>query len=340
MKAAIFNPYWDTLGGGERYCIGAIKAFKKKGYSVYLEWKDEGILNKLEKRFGTKLPDAKVVPSIERGDGYDACFWVSDGSVPNLKSRRNILHFQVPFKGVGGTSLINRMKFYRIKHVVCNSEFTKNIIDREYGVNSLIIYPPVSVADFKPKRKKNIVAYVGRFSELAQNKGQDTLIKVFKKFYKKNKDWQMILAGGVEVGDNYSDKLFEMAEGYPVKILKSPEYRIVKEILGEAKMFWSASGYGVNEEREPKGLEHFGITVVEAMAAKAIPIVVAKGGHKEIVEHKINGFLWKKKSSLLAFAQQVADNFMLSRDIANKAHASALKFSEDSFIDKFTDLLN
>jgi glycosyltransferase involved in cell wall biosynthesis len=232
------------------------------------------------------------------------------------------------------------MKFYRIKNVVCNSEFTKSIIDREYGLNSQVIYPPISVNDFRPRRKKNLVVYIGRFSSLAQHKGQDTLIRVFKKFYKKNKEWKLVLAGGAEVGDDMSGTLSKMASGYPIEILKSPVHKVVKELLGEAKMFWSASGYGIDENLEPEKVEHFGITVVEAMAAKAIPLVVAKGGHKEIVEHNINGYLWSKKRELLSYAQEIADNFGITRELSNNAHEKAQKYSEDRFIEQFTGLID
>ena len=137
MRAAIHNPYLDTLGGGERYTITFAKVLVESGYVVDLEWKDPEIKKTLEDRFGINLDGVNIVNDIKRGDNYDLCFWVSDGSVPILRARNNILHFQVPFHGVGGRSLINKMKFYRINKIVCNSGFTKNIIDKEYGVKSI-----------------------------------------------------------------------------------------------------------------------------------------------------------------------------------------------------------
>ena len=43
MRAAIFNPYLDTLGGGERYSMAVAQALLLKGYTVNLEWKDPSI---------------------------------------------------------------------------------------------------------------------------------------------------------------------------------------------------------------------------------------------------------------------------------------------------------
>src|SRR3989344_3825858 len=340
MKAAIYNPYLDTLGGGERYTVGVIQSFIAKGYKVYVEWQDKEIIEKLEKRFGVSLNGTSVVDNIERGDGYDACFWISDGSIPTLRARKNILHFQVPFTNTNGKTLMNKMKLFRIKHVVVNSEFTKRFIDREYGVSSKVIYPPVSVREFKPRRKQNVICYVGRFSNLTQQKRQDVLVSVFKKFYKLNKDWKLVLAGGVEVGNgNYTGSLRELAKGYPIEILESPSFREIKELLGVSKMFWSAAGYGVDELKEPEKVEHFGITVVEAMAAKAVPLVLARGGPKEIIQNGKNCFLWSKKDELLEYANKLVGDYELVRVLGRAANEASVKYSQDNFIANFSKLI-
>lgn len=273
----------------------------KQGFRVDVQWKDLGIREKLENRFDIDLNDVNFVADIKRGDGYDTCFWVSDGSIPLLRARKNYLHFQIPFKNINGKTILNKMKFYRIKLVICNSYFTKRYIDREYGVKSKVIYPPVSVDKIKPKKKENLIISVGRFSQLAQAKRQDVLVSAFKKLYDTGfKSWQLILAGGVEVGvDDYVERLEESSKGYPIKIIKSPSWKILKDLYGKAKMFWSASGYKVDEIKEPERVEHFGITVVEAMAGGAIPLIYDAGGHREIISNGENGYLWKSIKDLL-----------------------------------------
>ena len=182
MKAAFFNPYLDTLGGGERYTISFAKVLTDNEYVVDVQWKDTSIKEKLEERFGINLERVNFVKDIKRGDGYDVCFWVSDGSIPILRARKNFLHFQFPFKDVNGRSLINKMKLIRINKIICNSYFTKSFIDQEYGVDSTVIYPPVDVGKIRPKRKENIILSVGRFSQLTQAKSQHILLEVFKLF--------------------------------------------------------------------------------------------------------------------------------------------------------------
>ena len=321
MKAAIVNPYLDTLGGGERYTMGVVRSLVSKGYDVDVEWKDPLIKEKLEKRFNIDLSGVNFIENVGRGDGYDVCFWVSDGSIPILKARKNLLHFQVPFHDGSGKTLLNRMKFFRIEKIICNSYFTKEIIDKEYGVESVVVYPPVDVDDFKPKRKENLIVYIGRFSQLTQAKRQDVLIKAFKRFHDSGfNDWEFILAGGTEIGgDEYVKKLRKLAKGYPIRILESPSFSQLTEIYGKAKIFWSAAGYGIDERKEPEKVEHFGIVTVEAMASGAVPIVFSAGGHKEIIANGENGFLWENVRQLLKNTRNVIEGKGLFSKISKKA---------------------
>jgi glycosyltransferase involved in cell wall biosynthesis len=339
MKAAIFNPYLDTLGGGERYTLSFAKVLADLGYQVDVEWKNPDIKKALENRFGMNLSDINIVENVKRGDGYDLCFWVSDGSIPSLLARHNILHFQVPFHDVKGKSLINKMKFFRIKEIVCNSEFTKKIIDDEYGVTSVVIYPPVDTLGIRPKRKENLILNVGRFSQILQNKGQDVLIKAFQKMYDGGlSDWKLILAGGVEVGVGNSIKdLRKLSQSYPIEIIESPDFKTIKDLYGRSKIFWSASGFGVNESKNPEKVEHFGITVVEAMAAGAIPVVYNAGGHKEIVKNGENGYLW---GSIHELIKKTLESIPVKRLISKDAVESAKLYSYANFENNIKKLID
>ena len=342
MKAAIYNPYLDTLGGGERYTMAVALLLLKKGFKVDVEWKKSSIKEKLEGRFGIGLSEVNFVKDVKRGDGYDVCFWVSDGSIPTLGARKNFLHFQVPFHDVNSKTLLNRMKLFRIEKIVCNSYFTKTFIDKEYGVNAIVIYPPIDIQKIKPKRKENVILYIGRFSQLAQAKRQDVLVKAFKKFYDSGyKDWELVVAGGVEVGTGeFVKKLRRASTGYPIEILESPTFKGVKDLYGKAKIFWSATGYGINEQKEPEKVEHFGISLVEAMAASTIPMVYGAGGHKEIVVEGQNGFLWSKPGQLLSLTKKLIKEKGLLRQISLKAREDSKKFSYEAFEEEFSRIIS
>ena len=341
MKAGIFNPYLDTLGGGERYTLSFAKVLLDAGYQVDLQWKSKDIVKLLEKRFNFSLDKINIVDDIKRGDGYDLCFWVSDGSIPLLRSRKNILHFQVPFHDVKGDTLMNKMKLFRINKIICNSNFTKKFIDEEFGVNSVVIYPPVMVDQIKPKRKENTILNVSRFSTLLQSKHQDVLIECFKKLFDSGmKDWKLILVGGSEVGNSgYTDTLRKMTEGYPVDIIESPGFSVIKDLYGKSKIFWSASGFGTDEDANPESVEHFGITIVEAMAGGAVVVAFNAGGHKEIIKNGENGFLWNDESELLNITSEIIKDRAKLRDISQKAVGDCVDFSYAKFQDNIKKLL-
>jgi len=341
MRAAIFNPYLDTLGGGERYTLGVASTLQEAGYDVYLEWENIEIKSKLENRFGLDLSGINFIPDVGRGNGYDVCFWVSDGSVPVLHARKNFLHFQIPFHNVKGNSLINKMKLIRINKIICNSLFTKKFIDKEYGVNSQVIYPPVDLAKLKPKRKENKILFVGRFSQLKQAKNQDVLIRAFRKFYDKGSiDWELVLAGGIEVGvGDYISKLEKMAQGYPIKLATSPSFKELVLLYGEAKIFWSAVGFGASEEKEPEKMEHFGISVVEAMEAGCVPIIFNGGGYKEIVKNGESGFLWDKESELIRRTELLVNDRRALREMSSKGKKISESFGYERFAKDFRSLL-
>ncbi|MFZ3302012.1 MAG: glycosyltransferase family 4 protein [Microgenomates group bacterium] len=335
MKAAIYNPYLDTLGGGERYTLSFAKVLSEEGYDVDIEWNDGGIKDKLSKRFGLKLSEnIKIVDSVNRGENYDLIFWVTDGSIPTLRARKNYIHFQVPFHDVNGSSLLNKMKMFRVDKVICNSLFTKTVVDEEYGFESVVLYPPIDVESFKPRRKINQICYVARFSNLTQNKGHEILIDQFKKLVKlkKFKDWKLVLAGGVEVGaDEYLKHLKKISRDINIEFVESPSFEMIKNIFGQSKIFWSGSGFEVDEKNNPEKTEHFGMTLVESMSAGCVPIAYSAGGHKEIVENGVNGYLWLEKKDLIELTEKIINTPRLSASLSKKAIETSKRFGYEVF---------
>lgn len=340
-RAAIYNPYLDTGGGGERYVLTFALALKKAGWQVDLQWKDKKILPWLEQRLGLHLGGVNVVEDIGKGTGYDLMFWLSDGSVPFLFAKRNFLHFQTPFHGVGGRSLFNKLKFARINKVICNSEFTKKVIDREYGTKSTVLYPPVNIATSKNEKKENIILFVGRYSQLQQAKGQDVLVDTFVKMCKRGlSSWKLVLIGGSNVGGrDYVKDLKAAVKGYPIEILENLPYKRMVDYYNKAKLFWSASGFGIDEEVTPEKVEHFGITVVEAMAAGCVPLVLAKGGHKEIIKDQTDGILWNTTEELISQTLELTEDERRREEIGKKAREKAGTFSEGKFGEKVLQLV-
>ncbi|HNY04553.1 MAG TPA: glycosyltransferase [Candidatus Woesebacteria bacterium] len=242
LKAAIYDPYLDTLGGGERYCLSVAEILLKNKYRVDIFWSgNQDILSIAEKRFNLNLEKINIVPDIfglvpvkidliedtnlktihsrplatqnlfqklkniyqkyKILSQYDLVFYLSDGSIPLLFSKNNLLHIQVPFilKENYLDKILNLFKAKFINKVICNSQFTSKFINNFPKDKINVLYPPVDVEKFSSSDKKeNIILSVGRFDNILNAKKQDVLIEAFKKIYQNNREinWKLILMGG------------------------------------------------------------------------------------------------------------------------------------------------
>jgi len=351
MKVGIFDPYLDTLGGGERYMMTVAEWLADLGHKVDVFWNEKSLKKDIKVRLGLNLGKTEFVEDIfsskrnlfkkwQITKKYDLFFYLSDGSVPLLLARKNILHFQVPFHQVGGRSFLNRIKQKQIKTTVCNSKFTKKFIDKEYGVKSLVIYPPVSVEKFKPGKKENIILSVGRFTDVLHKKRQDVLVEVFKKLVDKDLNgWQLVLVGSDKEGKKLISKIKKAISGYPVKIKTNVSFVELQKLYAQAKIFWTAAGFGVDEDEHPEQVEHFGMTTVEAMAAGCVPVVINKGGQKEIVDQGQNGFLWQNKEELIKLTLGLIKDESFLRNLSRAAIKKSKNYSLERFYEAFEKII-
>lgn len=352
MRVALYSPYLDTLGGGERYLATIAEGLAPKN-QVDFFWDDQNIVRKLESRFNLDLSNVgtvydvfkkrvSLIKKIVMLRNYDLVIYLSDGSIPTPLSRKNVLHFQVPFILKDGRRISNKLKLARYDAVICNSIFTKKYIDETYGVVSRVIYPPVDFSYFRPRggigRKENLIVSVGRFSSIFGGKKQDVLIDVFRDFHKDYPQWSLIIAGGSS-DEKYVKNLVAKAEDLPIKILTNISAENLKELYVRASIYWHATGYSEDLERYPERAEHFGISVVEAMAASCVPVVFEGGGLTEIVDNTKNGFLWEDKDGLLLRTKKLANDRKLREKLAGHAKAKARNFSKERFTEEFTKIL-
>ena len=222
-KIGIFSPYLDTASGGERYVGTIAECLSNKGYSVDLFWHDKTIKKKLTNFLRMDLDNVTInnelggvsfsIIGIFRKwritKNYKVFFFLSDGSVPLLFSKNNFLLFQNPFPKIT-PNISNKIKLMLYKKIVCNSHFTKSFVDKQYGVRSIVIFPPVDIDRFIPLEKNNTILNVGRF---VWNKKQDILIDTFKQMCDSGlKNWNLILTGST-FGKNtdYFNRLKEMS---------------------------------------------------------------------------------------------------------------------------------
>ena len=352
--AAVFDPYLDTIGGGEVYTCSVIDCLLKQGFEVTLFWKDKAIKKTIKKYLGINIDQAIIDPKAhelftKRGQWlqkrqlthrYDVVFFLSDGSIPPLFSKNNILHFQIPFTNVHGTSLLNHIKLSYIHHIICNSFFTKRVIDKEYDVRSEVLYPPLNISPKKTK-KQNIILSVGRFTETLHHKRQDVLISAFKEMIDAGLNgWKFHLVGSSKEGKSLIGKLQKEAHGYPITIMTDVTHDVLEREYGSAKIFWHAAGLGVDEKEHPERVEHFGIATAEAMSAGCVPIVINKGGQPEIVTDGESGLLWNTVEELKESSLRLIKQPILTDRLAQKAKHSCRNFSKEKFCEQLLKMLD
>lgn len=307
-KALIVSPYLDHLGGGERYMLSISAILESLGYDIYFAWDNLEQIANLSAMLGLNLRAPHLDPKVKelyfKGNAlsmylstrsYDVVIYLSDGSIPLLGGKRNILHMQVPFHGVGGQSLPNRIKQLFIHSVVVNSEFTKQIVDQEYKIDSRVLYPPVPSINSHSK-KENIILSVGRFEPSLNTKHQDVMIEAFKSLSSHLSNWRLVLVGGSS-SEEWLNKLKASAKGYSIEIIENIPHDQLLDLYGRATIYWHAAGYGVDELKNPELTEHFGISTVEALSAGCVPLVVPFGGQKEIVSDPT--YHWKSTEELV-----------------------------------------
>ncbi len=356
MKIGIYSPYLDTAGGGEKYMLTIAEVLSELfEVDVLLDSNLEKIgvpelKEKNEKRHNLNLSKVNFIRSPFGKEHsflskniflkkYDWFFYNTDGSIFFSSAKNSIIHFQVPFDNLVANSIWGKIKLKTWKEAIFNSNFTKEYIEDRWTIRGETVYPPVDVEDFKPSQKDKKILNVGRFFSVTKVKKQHFMIDAFKKLVDTgSKNWSLHLAGGAMEGDEaYIEELKKKAIGYPIYFYPNIAFSDLAKLYSEATIYWHAMGY---DETDPKKFEHFGISTVESMAAGCVPIVINKGGQKEIVSDGVDGYLWNTEAELLEKTLQVIKNPKLQKSLSKQAITRAQDFSKQKFKERILKLVN
>jgi glycosyltransferase involved in cell wall biosynthesis len=217
--------------------------------------------------------------------------------------------------------------------VVSNSAFTQGWVERRWGIESDVLFPPITLHE--RGTKDNVIAHVGRFfpAHLGHSKKQLELVQAFRSLVDEGvADWELHLVGGCSVdGQGYLEEVEAAAAGYPVRFHVNATGTELSALLARASIYWHASGYGVDPDKEPDVLEHFGISTVEAMSAGAVPLVLAAGGLVETVRHGRDGYHFRTLDGLVAMTRRLVDDPALLAHMSESAEARAHDFGIEAF---------
>lgn len=357
MKVAVYDPYLDTAGGGEKYMMAIAEALSSDNrvdvlLDSHLSAMDmEAVKKKLEDRHALdlsktsfkKAPIGKGSSFLSRSlflKQYDWFFYMTDGSIFFATAKNNVIHFQMPFDNTDARDLWGRIKMSPWKTAIYNSEFTKDYVEVRWPVKGQVIYPPVDVQRFKVLAKKKQIVSVGRFSEFTKMKKHELLIDIFKELMEEErmKGWSLHLAGGLEEGNGgYLEELEKKAGSSDVIFYPNVGLEELAKLYGESSIYWHAAGF---DEEDPKKSEHFGITTVEAMASGCVPVVINLGGQREIVENDSSGFLWDSLEEFKSYSMKVAEDEKLRKRLSEGAVERSMVFSKAAFVRKVKELVS
>ena len=231
-----------------------------------------------------------------------------------------------------------RMASYALK--LTNSAFTARWTRTRWGINSHVLYPPVDVDYQAIEKKENLVLSVGRFTTL---KKQVEMAAIFSGLsLNELDDWKWICAGTVaDSADSrtYYERVARSATSHKVRLAPDIDRQTLKHFYESSKIFWHAAGLNEDDSVRPELSEHFGMSTVEAMAAGCVPVVINKGGQREIIDHGVNGFLWNTVDELREYSKQLAKNETLRLRMSAAARLRARDFGRERFVAHFRELV-
>lgn len=198
----------------------------------------------------------------------------------------------------------------RVDHFIANSQYVARRIEKFYGREAHVIYPPVNLELFQLEEKKE--EYYITASRLVPYKRIDLIVEAFSHM----PDKKLIV-----IGDGPDWKKVQKKAAKNVELLGYQEDAALARYLQKAKGFVFAA------------VEDFGITPVEAMATGTPVIAFGKGGVRETVVENETGHFYEEQSVSALIA--AVKSFEKMQFDSKKCRARADCFSHTHFNTKF-----
>ncbi|MGA0877941.1 MAG: glycosyltransferase [Ilumatobacteraceae bacterium] len=373
-RAAVYNLYWDTYGGGE-IVSGEMARVLSADYDVTILGPVRPDVEVLRQRLGIDLStlnwrcaaDDEAASRISSEfDLFVNCTFLSTAA---NHSRMGVYYVNFPARipspfadamTRGALRLVSLLvpvpvigrKASQVKVILAarvpksdwtksyslflaNSTYVQTWITRIWGRSSTVVYPPVRTL-VEPGDKVPVIASVGRFfdPQHGHSKKQLELVRGFGTMSEAGgiEPWRLCLVGGADAANrDYVMSIRQAARGLPIDVHVNARRNELEVLIARASIYWHAGGFGEDEQRHPDRFEHFGISVVEAMAAGAVPVVFGAAGPAEIVRHGVDGFHWRTLDELQDFTRRLIQDPDLRQRMATSARTRAAEYSPQRF---------
>ncbi|PIS02105.1 MAG: glycosyl transferase [Chlamydiae bacterium CG10_big_fil_rev_8_21_14_0_10_42_34] len=202
----------------------------------------------------------------------------------------------------------------RVDHFIANSKYVAKRIEKFYGRDAAVIYPPVDISYYESEDVKD--SYYVTASRFVPYKRIDLIVEAFSKMGDKKL---------VVIGDGPELEKVKRSAGKNVELLGYQPDSVLKEYMQKAKAFVFAA------------VEDFGILPVEAMACGTPVIALGKGGVCEtVVEGKTGLFFSEQTSSSLVDAVEKFEKMEMDPSQCRKR---AEEFSVNRFNELFAQFV-
>ena len=357
QRIVIVNHSLRALGGGEASTLAYYRAFEELGFEPLLvSYETERIdVDRLRERFGWDAPlnlqycqsEAEIDALTREGAGVLNHSYHHDRAYPCRWSAYAVMFPHGYFRNLPGRCGHSGLRQYG--RFLCNSQFTADYVAALWGddLPTTVLSPPFDLAGSREVAvtKRNVIAHVGRFGVDGHAKNQPALIALMSRLCAARElppDAVLRLMGSVDGrAENLREcrRLQREALGLPIEFRFNLPRRELQAQLAEASVYVHATGYSPDEMLPPQCCEHFGIAILEAMAAGCVPVVFARGGAVEFVEHGRNGFLFLDADQAGRQIAWLMQHPAERRQMAERAIETAHRYSYESFKERLAMVL-
>jgi glycosyltransferase involved in cell wall biosynthesis len=346
-RAVLYSAYGLMLGGGEKYLLSLANVLDET-WDVLLAFDgpySQLRLGNIQEALGLPTRSFALVDvggSPPRWPQADLFVVMANSLLPPVPAvgEVNVYHCQFPFPHPNDLALGTRQELSGWDEIVVNSEFTATHYRRKAQATGAdptvrVLAPPCAMLPFSTCGDALTVVNVGRFFASGHSKKQDAAIRAFAQLLSVEPEARLSLIGGVAADEDsraYFQSVLELARELPVEMLPDATREELVQRVGSSSFLWHLAGLGVGHD-QPEKMEHFGISVVEAMSAGVVPIVSDRGGPADIVA-KLD-----ERLCVSSLAELVDATLRVWRDAARfaalkeRAHELAKEYSTSAFTD-------
>lgn len=357
--AVLYTPYALVPGGGERYLLSMAEILSRSYRTVLLtpEKYSSHRLRCMAQELDLDLSCVEVGTSadVPRFANADLLIAMGNEALPPMRAfaRRNLFICQFPFPmhvnhtanawgTLDGYDAIIAYSDFSAAHI---RERTARFSRRALPVLVLAPAAPSYFSSLPAERVAGRILNVGRFTPHGHCKRQDTIVEGFKLLVDQTgrEDLELHLVGTVSADPDSRDYLFNLrakAKQYRVYFHLSAAQQTLAHLYQSSAAYCHATGFGVSHRHMPERMEHFGISVLEAMSAGTIPLVYAHGGPADLVQDTVNGFHWSTIDELAQrFEQTLTMPPAIAEPMRAAARSRAREFDTQHFEARFLEIL-